>query len=164
MRRDSLAIGGGHASAVGRDWGVNVTGGGTTQLAGDAQQGCCTPREEAGPPRRGFIRGTAGRTKDDCDAHRHLGTDGTGACGARPGRNGCQEGDTGLVGQTPISPAEPMQGGCWREMGRPPVLAKSSLKQHHTRWPQEPPSGTAHPSQQAAQQSRYKENLPHQTL
>ena len=46
-----------------------MTGGGTTQLAGDAQQGCCTPREEAGPPRRGFIRGTAGRTKDDCDAH-----------------------------------------------------------------------------------------------
>lgn len=129
----SLVIGGGHASAVGRDSGVKVTVGGTTQLAGDAQQGCCTPREEAGPPRKGYVRGTAGKAEDDCDAHGHLGTDGTGACGARPGCDGGQEGDTGPVGRTLISPPEPMQCGCWREMGRPPVLAKSSLKQHHTR-------------------------------
>ena len=43
---------------------------------------------------------------------------------------------------------------------RASVLAKSSLKQRHTRWPQGPPSGTAHPYRQAAQQLHYTENLP----
>lgn len=108
----------GHASAVGRDSDGKMTVGGTTRLVGDTQEGCCTPREEAGPPGRSCVRGTTGRAEDDCDDHRHLGTDGTKACSARPGHDGGQKGDTGPMGQMPISPPVPMQCGCWRKTGQ----------------------------------------------
>lgn len=118
MRRDSLVVGGGHASAVGRHSDGKMAVGGTTRLVGDTQQGCCTPGEEAGPPGRSCIRGTAGRARDGRDDHRHLGADGTEACSARPGRDGGQKADTGPMGQMPISPPVPMQCGCWRKTGQ----------------------------------------------
>lgn len=118
MRKDGLVMGGGHASAVGRDSDGKMTVGGTTWLAGDTRQGCCTPREEAGPPGRSCVRGTAGRAEDDRDDHRHLGTDAAEACSARPGRDGGQKRDTGPAGQMPISPPVPMQCGCWRKTGQ----------------------------------------------
>lgn len=152
--------GGGPSSAVGRDSDGKMTVGGTTRLVGDTQQGCCTPREEAGPPGRSFVRGTTGRAENDHNDHRHLGTDGTEACSARPGHDGGQKGDTGPMGQMPISPPVPIQCGYWRKTGQATCPGQVLPETASHKVAAGAPSGTAHPYRQAAQQPHYTENLP----
>lgn len=163
VRKDSLVVGGGHASAVGRDSDGKMTVGGTPRLVGDTQQGCCTPGEEAGPPGRSCVGGQQGGPRMTAMITGILAR-----MAPRPAVPGQGVTEARKVTQGPCDrcrsrhqcPCSVAAGG---KRARPPVLAKSSLKQRHTRWPQGPPSGTAHPYRQAAQQPHYTENLPHQT-